>query len=500
MKSFFTFLSFLTVLMACRKTIIPAPEQQQQKQFRIVINQLPGAASTFSDLKAVVQLLDNRADTILNRELALEYDNQYQTPVLTLPRGNYTLAGLWITRNNKVVFVSPKAGSAKASEVYNPLNRQFSLNAQHEQHVLAEVARVEKGNIVSDFGYPEGAFKLTKEDDELYQVMIRPTFTIGSITYDSVPAKLTINSWFADGSTLTSVRELQPGTSTVLLHRKAERHQLIIKRWNMTDELELTPETIDESELYTPGGARAEKKLKESLLFQASNGIFKPLEKTTYTYLADQLMQLDVYRKTPDNTTFLAETHKLTYQQKKVSRIDYFNEAGNAFASNSLTYSSSGQLSKTVYSEGDKVITATISYTPYQETNRIDDYTIGTHVQYNDRHYTETYSNRVIGGLRVLQEYATSHGTSSKTDYGYDFNINPYAHLGLPETYLSNYSIHNNTVQYSVYAAGHPDTKPIEFSYTYDNEGYPKEQIVKYHYILTGDYAYSRKTIFVYEQ
>ena len=268
----------------------------------------------------------------------------------------------------------------------------------------------------------------------------------------------------------------------------------------MTDELELTPETIDENQVYTPGGERAAKKLKEALLYQATNGIFKPLEKTTYSYHADQLTQLRVYRKTPDNTTFLAETHNLVYQQQKVSRIDYFNEAGNAFASNSLTYSSSGLLNKTVYAEGDKLITATISYVPYEETNRTDDYTVSTLVQYSDRYYTETYSNRVTGGLRVLQEYATSHGTSSKTDYGYDFNINPYAHLGVPETYLSNYSIHNNTVQYNVYAAGHPDTKPVEFSYTYDNEGYPKEQIIKYNYILTGDYAYSRKTIFVYEQ
>ncbi len=497
MKSIFTLISILTLLAACRKTAVQPPPQEHQ--FRIVISQLPGEASTLSALRAVVQVIRSGSDTVINREVSVEFSDRYRTEALSLPGGNYRLAGFRILKNNRILFVSPKTGSAKAAEVYNPLDQPFTLNAQHEQHIAVEVARVENGNSAVDFGYPQGAFELTEEDNELYQVMIRPSITIGNILYDSIPAKLTLTTWFADGSELTSVRELQPGTNTLFLHRKGERYHFTVSRWNITDEFELTPETIDESMVYTPGGARTVKKLKETLLYHTTNGTYTPLEKTAYSFLADQLTQIDIFRKKPDNTTFLAETHKLEYQQQKIFRINYFNETGDAVANTRFLYTSSGQLTKTEHSEGDKTVTATIGYTPYEEVNRNNSYTVSTLVQYSDRHYTETYTNRVIGGLRVLQEYATSHGTSSKTDFGYDFNINPYAHLGLPDLYQTNYSIHNNTVQYNVYAAGHPETKPVEFSYSYDKEGYPKEQIVKYNYILTGDYAYSRKTVFVYE-
>ncbi len=80
----------------------------------------------------------------------------------------------------------------------------------------------------------------------------------------------------------------------------------------------------------------------------------------------------------------------------------------------------------------------------------------------------------------------------------YDFNINAYAHLDIPDFWLRQLSKHNRLNKWSRYETYIAKYNAYQFSYTYDGEGFPKEIITKYNIFNTATDAYITKTVFTY--
>ena len=108
------------------------------------------------------------------------------------------------------------------------------------------------------------------------------------------------------------------------------------------------------------------------------------------------------------------------------------------------------------------------------------------------------YNMSFQGGMMVEDAAITSHHSSELGRYQYDFQINPYVHMNWPDIFLSRSSKHNKLAQQKQYSNAYPTVEPFAFSYTYDNEGYPRELITSYRSYLTGQYLYKTKTIFNY--
>ena len=92
----------------------------------------------------------------------------------------------------------------------------------------------------------------------------------------------------------------------------------------------------------------------------------------------------------------------------------------------------------------------------------------------------------------------TSHHNSQLSRYGYDNNINPYQQMNWPDLFFSRQSKNNVTYEQSTYQGAYPIHVPYGFTYTYDSDGYPKELVKQYRTYLTGQHAFTTKTVYTY--
>ena len=104
----------------------------------------------------------------------------------------------------------------------------------------------------------------------------------------------------------------------------------------------------------------------------------------------------------------------------------------------------------------------------------------------------------IKGGNKVEDAARTSTGGAEGGRYNYDFNINPFAHMNMPDLYLSNISRNNLTGQQKGFGGAVPSSVPYKYEYKYDHEGYPIELVKSYKSYVTGEHLYSVKTVYTY--
>ena len=105
---------------------------------------------------------------------------------------------------------------------------------------------------------------------------------------------------------------------------------------------------------------------------------------------------------------------------------------------------------------------------------------------------------KIKRGNKVEDAATTSLNKSESGVYGYDFNINPFAHMNMPNLFLSNISKNNMVSHQKSYLGSIPSAEPYKFEYTYDAEGYPTELIKSYKSYTTGEHLYETKTVYTY--
>lgn len=503
--------SALLLLAACKKTDdLPRPGNQNPGQagssryVQFVLNSLPGGQVAVDGWKVKATIVNNQNQPVITDTLlSLQYNGKYVTDSIQLPAGNYKLSKFIITDAGNVSrFATPVANSPKASLVQQPLHIPFTVPQQLISKITLEVLQIQPADQPQHYGYPEGAFTNGNSDPGAgsVNIFIHPLIKIGDIVYDSVPVSFTLTSWDAQGMATVRNSTLAAGKTAISLSRDMAKYQFKINKWGTTDEMTLTQNDLQEGMTYSLGGSKAAKKLKEELNYQLTDGVFKPKTKAAFEYDASgKLFKIQHYVKAADNTTVFTGTDHLEYSNGKITGIIKKDDQNTIKAVSSFTYNQGGKVVSLSHDEGGVQTTGDVQYTSFGGgTGSSGLHGISVLYRYSDRYYTMNYNMQFKGGNMVEDAAVTSHHSSTMGLYHYDFNINPYVHLNLPDIYFTNYSKHNVNSQIKTFSLADPTFVAYDFEYKYDADGYPTELVRKYSNSLTGQYAYTIKTIYNY--
>lgn len=500
----------LFILAACSKDDIfhhpqPVPDDggtpppaAEKGSFRFTTNaDLTGLPYHSSNLRAVVTIVNEKGDEVAkDKLLMLNLPNPVTTENIELPAGNYRLTSFRMEYGSvQTHFVTPLAGSAKASAVQHPLSLSFKVEANKNNEVPVEVLRVQAGEKPQQYGYPSGAFDYGQEDaNPFMKVKIRAIMKIGDVVYDSIPAALRLTTWNEKGEMNTAYISLAAGVNEVQVLKAATKYEFMVSKWGVNDAMTLNRNDVDDVTVYTLGVSKEAKKLKSETTLKQVNGAYVPESRNNYFYdAAGKLSRIEYWLKKKDNTPYLAMTDLFEYTNGKASTITRRNEEDKSVLSvTSFAYDNSGKVIGISQNDNGIQTNASVEYFYYQRQE------VKIHYTYPGKTNEMNYYMTFYKG-NVLEDAAstTNHNTELGR-YDYDFNINPYIHMNWPNVFLSNSSKNNVTFRRKEYHGNYPVADPYSFSYTYDAEGYPKEVIKYFKSYQAGNPIFSTKTIFVY--
>lgn len=507
------FLFICLALAACKKTVIISPDPVSptptdpagQRSFKIAFESLPGYQNTPEGLTVAVTIEPAAGGQSINISTHLAYDQQYRTAMMNLPKGSYRIKGLIIkNKNGYALFATPVSGSAKAALVNKPLSISIALNGEAEQTILLQVLAVSSTDMPQSFGYSEGSFGNRAGDPNSEmdkQIWVRPIIRVGQVIYDSIPAQLIIKSWNAKNEMTYNIHYLKGGAQSIYLSAKAVRHQLSVSKWGAYDEFTLNKEDIQEGIIYDIGGDVEAKKLKSVLEYKIVNGISTPVTKTDYEYHTNGFVkQKQVWGKRADMSTYLVQKDIYEYINNKIGIIKSYNENNVLIKTTTIQYQhSANRISSIEEKTGSETIHTSVTYTALEtRTGITQDYRLDAGTN-NGPGLPMTYFSKTMRGGSVLTDLiATENGPRAEGLYEYDFCINPYVHLEIPDRQFLLYEKHNLKFQWKTWFRGYPENEPYSFNYTYDGDGYPKELLSQYRNYQTQKNAYAIRTVYVY--
>lgn len=489
-----------TGFSACNKEelidVVSLP--QEKNTFQIVIDTLPeGNSYDTSDLFAYVSIVNDKNEQVLNnKKLSVSFNGKYVIEKVQLDAGNYRVSSFILAGASGITrFATPIANSPRASEVHFPLSVNFKLQNADLLDVPLEVSKLQKDDKSESFGYPAGTFKIpNSETGTFVKVKLQAIITVGDITYDNIPAQFSIIIRNAQGGIKVLDTLLQGGINELHLSATGVKYQFKLNKWGISDELSLDKDQLKEGEIYTLGGAKAAKKLRLEEQFTLTSSGYVPSGKSVYTYNSEgKIQKIDFYDKLPQYSDLRLSWSKVyVYTNGKLNRINYMSNQGAAFGYLELTYNSNGTkivaMKEISYDQSTDV---KIEYTypsGYAQINFDYVYANGKGLEYN---------LKIKDGNKV-EDYALGTSGGENGTYRYDFNINPYAHINLPNLYLSNLSRNNLVDQQKNYAGSIPSVEPYKFEYTYDEDGYPKVLLKSFKSYSTGDHLFKIKTEYTY--
>lgn len=326
------------------------------------------------------------------------------------------------------------------------------------------------------------------------KVRLQAVVTIGSITYDSIPAMFSILSW--DENNVPHKRDtmLAAGVNIVNVPKSHVRFQFSVNKWGISDAMELRREQLQEDVVYTLGGAKAAKKLsrEESFLFVMGN--YQPSSRAHYSYNSQGLSAIDFYQKKPQSSELqYTQKHVYHYSGANVARIEVLDANNSTTGFTEFTYNEQGSKIINMHQKSYDVETyASVDHSYPAGWAAIDiDYL------YNNGNAL-SYQMKIRGGNIVEDHAINSTGAGEGGSYQFDYNINPYAHMNMPNIFLSNLSKNNLIDQQKTFSGSIPTAVPYKYEYTYDNEGYPLAVVKHYRSYLTGEHLYKIKTVYTY--
>jgi hypothetical protein len=499
----------LFILSACSKErIAPTPPSDhtggggtpvvEKAWIRFVTNaDLTGQPYHTSNLRAVITIVNDKGKEVAkNKLLSLSLPNPVQTENIELPIGNYKLTSFRMEYGSvNTHFATPIAGSAKASLVQHSLALDFEVKKNSSNEIAVEVLRVQPGEKPQQYGYPSGAFDYGQEDaNPFMKVKIKAIIKIGDIIYDSIPAALTLTTWNDKGEMTTTYGHLNAGINEVQVVKAAVKYEFMVSKWGTNDAMTLNRKDVDEATVYTLGGSKAAKKLKSERVYKQVNGVDVPESKTDYFYEAGgKLSKIEYWLRNKDNSTYLAMTDDFHYNNGRVVRIIRKNEVDRSIMTTAMfNYDNSGKIIGMGQDDNGIQTNASVEYFYYTRKEVKIHYTYPGKT--NDMNYYMTFT----GGNMTESSAVTSNNNTESGRYDYDFNINPYIHIDLPNLFLSNTNKNNVTTRWKEYHGSYPTADPYSFQYTYDGDGYPTQMIKNFRSPINGNYLFSTKTLFFY--
>jgi hypothetical protein len=491
-------MALLIIFTGCKDDVIkPAPKPTGPSAMRFVLNSLTtGDQPTNSPIFAIVSVEDeNNAEVISNKKLTVSYANKYLTEKIELEDGNYRVTKFILVDENGVIrFATPRINSEKASQVQKPLNLGVELEDAVSLDQAVEVVKVAAQDKAESFGYPAGTFGQFNNESYV-KVKLQALVTIGDINYDSIPAAFKITSWNAAGEKFEKDTLLSAGAKEVFLPSSHVRFNFKVTKWGITDEMTLNRDQVTEQTTYTLGGSKAAKKLKLEETFAMINGVYKPDSKSIYSYHANgNLAKIDYYQKLPQFQDLqLVTRDQYFYDGNKLDKIERFEGDGDKVGFTEFSYNAQGTKVTNIRQRSyDQETGAAVeySYPPGQAQITID-------YLYSNGNSME-YKMKFIGGNKVEDVAVSSRGGGESGRYKYDFNINPFAHLNMPNMFLSNLSRNNLIDQEKSYSGSIPSMEPFIFQYSYDDDGYPVQLLKSYKGYQSGETLLKTKTIYSY--
>ena len=329
---------------------------------------------------------------------------------------------------------------------------------------------------------------------ETIKVSLHAVISVGTIVYDSLPAQWSITYWDANNIAHQKDTLLGPGVNLVDLPKGHLRYQFSVNKWGVTSTMTLSKREIQEGVVYTLGGNKQPKKLRAEEISKFVTDQYQPSSKIVYSYNTKGLSVVDYYQKFsqfPDLQ--LTGKHVYNYDGANVNKIDVFDGDNAQTGFISFNYNAQGTKITNIHQKSHDIETfAAVDHsfpTGGAEININYTFSNGKSMEYNMK----------IRGGNIAEDLAISptSGRESGT-YRYDYSINPYAHMNMPNVFLSNISRNNLTDQNKTYVGSYPTADLFKLDYTYDGEGYPTEVIKQYRDPKSGELVLKTKTVFLY--
>ncbi|GAA4443143.1 hypothetical protein GCM10023091_31100 [Ravibacter arvi] len=512
MKSPITFtVLLLFAFFACRREVVVCPDTAipdssdttLQRNFRLVFVNLREQWKGPENLVAHVTVESPRTpEKPVFLTVPVRFENLCSTPVISLPKGAYRIKALTITDNSGVTrLATPVAGSPKAGQSGTPLSVSLTLDTKTEKEIRLEVLSVGATDTAASFGYPPGSFGKNPDNPQPpmdKRVFIRSLIRVGEIVYDSIPVQLIVKSWDAKEVMDYRIHYLAAGTQSVYLSAKAERFHLSVKKWGSYSELTLSQAEVEENAVYDLGGQVAAKKLKSVIESRIAGGTTTPQTKTDYEYHPNgEIRQRLIWGKKPDLSSYVVQKDVFAYTNNYITTIQSYNESNALVRTLTAHYGLPGRVTLLEETKGSARITATAAYVPLEtHSGRTRDYRID--VAYRLGNGIDYYAKTMRGGAVVSDVYRGHTGGLEEGTYDYDFSINPYVHLHIPDLFFTQYARHNMVVSRKIRTGAYPQEEPYDYQYVYDADDYPKELLTKYRSTKTGADLFVIRTVFTY--
>jgi hypothetical protein len=516
MKSSIKFIPFILLLFAflsCKKDQIDVPDVSIpdpadttiQRNFKLLFVNLSEHWNSSESLTAYVTVENpQKPEKPIDLTSPVLFENQCGTPVIKLPKGSYKIQKVIIDDASGLTrFAVPVLGSPKAGQTGTPLAVSMILDAKIEKEVRLEVLSVGNADTPLSFGYPAGTFGKGPGDPEPpmdKRVFIRTMIKVGEVVYDSIPAQLIVKSWDAREEMDYRIHYLAAGTQAIYLPAKAVRFQLSVSKWGSYAELRLTQAEVQDNAVYDIGGYVAAKKLKSVIETKIVGATSRPQTKTDYEYNANgEISQRLVWGKRDDLATYLMQKDIFTYTNGNITSIRSYDEGNGLLKTLTARYNAVGRVVAFEETSQAGKISAAASYLPLETRSGItQDYRIDVQYQYENGKFTDYYNKTMRGGSVLHDIYVSNSGSTEEGTYDYDFCINPYALLKIPEMLFGQYTKHNMVFPRKIWRGARPTNEPYDFKYIYDGDGYPKELLTKYRSTQTKTDTYIIRSVFTY--
>lgn len=416
-----------------------------------------------------------------NRKLSLSTFGQgYISESLKLNIGNYSLTQfIVLDASGNSIYATPLEGSALASEVVDPLPIKFSITENGSNTVTPQVIAVTQQNTPDSFGYASFGFEIV--GNEVVKINANVKIEIGGILYENLDATISVKGYNATDILQWSKDYDFSGPSDNVLEVKGSFHHYSIElanKWGVNDVISnisakqlwndradgLSPVT------YVLGGAKQAKKLSYYVSYlEGNNKVMQPNFKASYSYAADGKLE-SAYNEIYNTQTLAFEesfTETFTYSGSPVAQVSKIITTRNNIPQQRYDYEY-GVIDKITEKDFINGLTTTQSFTRIENTNSVDvnySFSNGNSFSYQ---FDVKYKNR-ISDITIQSGQTCNEGV-----YTYDKNINPFVHLGYQDASLVNWSANNRVTENVVYkACSYPSIVPVQYDYTYDDEGYP---------------------------
>lgn len=360
--------------------------------------------------------------------------------------------------------------------------------------LLTLLTACRKENVPANPGTPGNDNPNPTGPARVHVLKVQAAIKIGDVLYDSIPASVQLTSWDSSNAIYQQELQLMPGANTINLPQSHLKYRLRLNKWGITDEITFTKTDKPAGSLITLGGSQTSRKLQLEETSVFILGTYQPNSKTVYLYDQDGLIkQVNYFQKKPQQQD-LSRSYSdiLEHEGNRVQRITRLDENNNLVGGTTFTYGGDGRVTNMHQASYDQESYAVVSYDTAQGFKSVViDYAL-------DNGNAVNYSMKYKGGNMTEDQSTSSTGAGGHGLYTYDFNINPYIHLKLPDFFLSRMSKNNLIDQQKTYAGSLPSAEPYKFEYSYDAEGYPVELVKSYKSYTTGEHLYKTRTVYTY--